>query len=247
MSVESFTAQIAPLIVAEGQKRGYKVFSTVIAQAIIESRYGESTLAHRYMNYFGLKAGKAWLIAGKPSVSLKTKEEYTVGTLTTINDYFRVYPDMVAGVAGYYDFIATKRYANLKDAVDYKQYAEFLKADGYATSSTYVSTLCNTVTRYGLQKYDSPEEPKSYWNPGQNYITQQDLYIRNAPNGDKIKFENLTDNAKANGKKDLLGYGILKRGTTVTCKAVMPTQTCVWIQIPSGWVCAANSKAIYIL
>ena len=33
---KEFINQIAPLIVAEGKKRGYKVFSTVIAQAIIE-------------------------------------------------------------------------------------------------------------------------------------------------------------------------------------------------------------------
>ena len=248
MSVEVFTGLIAPLIVKEGQKRGYKVYSTVIAQAIIESRYGESVLASRYHNYFGIKAGKAWLLAGKPSVSLKTKEEYTVGKLTTISDYFRVYADMESGVAGYYDFISSKRYANLKDAVDYKQYAEFLKADGYATSSSYVSTLCNTVTKYGLQIYDTQQTGKqSYWIPGQNYLTQQDLYVRNAPNGNKVKFDDLSENAQQNAKKDVFGYGILKRGTVVTCKDVSPTQTCVWIKIPSGWVCAANSKAIYIL
>lgn len=250
MSVESFVAQIAPLIVAEGQRRGYKVFSTVIAQAIIESRSGESTLGYRYHNYFGLKAGKAWLLAKKPSVSLRTKEEYTVGILTTINDYFRVYDDMASGVAGYYDFISAKRYANLKDATDFKQYAEFLKADGYATSSSYVTTLCNYVTKYGLTKYDIPQQQtgaQAYWIVGQNYVTQQDLYVRSAPNGAKVKFEDLTENAQENAKKDILGNGILKRGTVITCKAVVPTQTCIWIQIPSGWVCAANSKAIYIL
>lgn len=247
MSVEVFTAMIAPLIVQEGQRRGYKVFSTVIAQAIIESRYGESILASRYHNYFGIKAGKAWLLAGKPSVSLKTKEEYSPGKLTTVSDYFRVYSDMTSGVAGYYDFISAKRYANLKDAADYRQYAEFIKADGYATSGSYVTTLCNTVTKYGLQIYDTPQQASVYWVKGQNYVTQQDLYVRTAPNGNKIKFEDLTENARKNAKKDIFGYGILKRGTVVTCKDVSPTQTCVWVKIPSGWVCAANSKAVYIL
>ena len=113
--VYAFINQIAPLIVAEGTKRGYHVFSTVIAQAIIESRYGQSTLA-KYHNYFGLKCGSAWVLAGKPKVVLSTKEEYKTGILTSIKDAFRVYPDMAAGVAGYYDFISTKRYANLKEA-----------------------------------------------------------------------------------------------------------------------------------
>lgn len=150
MSNLGFITTIAPLIVKEGKARGYKVFSTVIAQAIIESRWGESGLA-KYHNYFGLKAGKNW--KGKV-VNMKTKEEYTVGQLTTITDGFRAYDNMVEGVKGYYDFISTQRYANLKNASSYREYAEMLKADGYATSSTYVNTLCNTVTKYGLTKYD---------------------------------------------------------------------------------------------
>lgn len=148
-----FINMIAPLMVDEGKKRGYKVISTAIAQAIIEGAAGTSGLA-KYHNHWGLKCGKAWLNAGKPSVNMKTKEEYKVGTLTTINDYFRVYSSDLEGVKGYYDFIGTKRYENLKSAINYKQYAEMLKLDGYATSSTYINTLCKTVDKYNLQKYD---------------------------------------------------------------------------------------------
>lgn len=149
---KEFINQIAPLIVAEGKKRGYKVFSTVIAQAIIESASGTSSLGYKYHNYFGMKCGSSW--KGK-SVNLRTKEEYTVGTLTSIRDNFRVYDSMAEGVAGYYDFISTKRYANLKSAQTAKEYAERLKADGYATSSTYVNTLISTVNKYDLTKYDT--------------------------------------------------------------------------------------------
>ena len=150
--VEEFINTIAPLIVAEGKKRGYSVFSTVIAQAIIESNSGKSILGYKYHNYFGMKCGSRW--KGK-SVNLKTKEEYTVGTLTTIKDNFRVYDSMEEGVKGYYDFISTKRYANLKESKTYIEYAENLKADGYATSSKYVNTLCSTVDAHNLTKYDS--------------------------------------------------------------------------------------------
>ena len=150
--VEEFINTIAPLIVAEGKKRGYSVFSTVIAQAIIESNSGKSILGYKYHNYFGMKCGSRW--KGK-SVNLKTKEEYTVGTLTTIKDNFRVYDSIEEGVKGYYDFISTKRYANLKESKTYVEYAENLKADGYATSSKYVNTLCTTVDVYNLTKYDS--------------------------------------------------------------------------------------------
>lgn len=151
---KEFINQIAPLIVAEGKKRGYKVFSTVIAQAIIESASATSILGYKYHNYFGMKCGSSW--KGK-SVNLRTKEEYTVGTLTSIRDNFRVYDSMAEGVAGYYDFISTKRYANLKSAQTAKEYAERLKADGYATSSTYVNTLISTVNKYDLTKYDTGE------------------------------------------------------------------------------------------
>lgn len=149
---KAFINQIAPIIVAEGKKRGYRVFSTVIAQAIIESASNTSILGYKYCNYFGMKCGKSWKGS---SVNLRTKEEYTVGTLTTIKDNFRAYANMEAGVAGYYDFIQASRYANLKTAVSAKQYAEYLKADGYATSSTYVNTLVSTVNKYDLTKYDT--------------------------------------------------------------------------------------------
>ena len=150
--VEEFINMIAPLIISEGKKRGYSVFSTVIAQAIIESNSGKSILGYKYHNYFGMKCGSRW--KGK-SVNLKTKEEYTVGTLTTIKDNFRVYDSIEEGVKGYYDFISTKRYANLKESKTYVEYAENLKADGYATSSKYVNTLCTTVVAHNLTKYDS--------------------------------------------------------------------------------------------
>ena len=150
--VEEFINMIAPLIISEGKKRGYSVFSTVIAQAIIESNSGKSILGYKYHNYFGMKCGSRW--KGK-SVNLKTKEEYTIGTLTTIKDNFRVYDSIEEGVKGYYDFISTKRYANLKESKTYVEYAENLKADGYATSSKYVNTLCTTVDAHNLTKYDS--------------------------------------------------------------------------------------------
>lgn len=149
---KSFIAMIAPLMQAEAKKRGYKVVSTAIAQAIIEGAAGTSALAKKYHNHFGLKCGSKWKGA---SVNMKTKEEYSVGTLTTIKDNFRAYPNDEEGVKGYYDFINTSRYANLKTASTPIEYAQRLKADGYATSSSYVNTLTSTVNKYDLQRYDN--------------------------------------------------------------------------------------------
>ena len=149
---KQFIEQIAPLMQKEAKERGYKIVSTAIAQAIIESAAGTSSLGYKYHNYFGMKCGSKWKGA---SVNMKTKEEYTKGTLTTIRDNFRAYPTMEDGVKGYYDFINSSRYANLKTATTPKQYAEMLKSDGYATSSSYINTLVNTVNKYGLDKYDT--------------------------------------------------------------------------------------------
>lgn len=156
---KEFIKHIAPMIQSEAKRRGYKICSTVIAQAIIEGAAGTSILAKTYHNHFGMKCGKSW--KGK-SVNLKTKEEYTVGNLTTIKDNFRVYDSDEQGVIGYFDFVSAPRYANLKEALTYKQYAELLKADGYATSSSYVQTLCNTVVKYDLNKWDDSGEVPQY-------------------------------------------------------------------------------------
>jgi len=251
VTVQEFINQIAPLIVAEGSKRGYTVFSAAIAQSIIESRHGESKLSQPpYYNYFGLKCGSSW--KGR-SVNMKTKEEYTTGTLTTIKDNFRAYDNMADGVKGYYDFISTKRYANLKTAKNYIEFANFLKMDGYATSSTYVQTLCSTVTTYGLQKYDAgyvQQTPEPViiegYEIGKTYTTQQDLYIRDAANGAKIDWLSITTNAQLNAFTDAEGFSILRKGTRVTCKGIKKDGSTVWMNIPSGWICARNSKNIYI-
>lgn len=243
----NFIQQIAPLIVAEGSKRGYRIFSTVIAQAIIESNSGKSKLSQPpNYNYFGLKCGTAWLLAGKPSVNMKTNEEFTVGKLTQVNAYFRRYSSMADGVAGYYDFISTKRYANLKTAITYQQYAEYLKADGYATSSHYVNTLCTTVQTYGLTAYDNGGSVPQ-WEVGRTYITTQDLNVRREPNGTYLPFDDLTENAKKHAFKTSAGNAVLKKGTEVTVKEIRMTKSCTWLRIPSGWICGKNSKNTYVV
>lgn len=139
---------------------GIKCIPAIVGQAIIESNWGNSVLSAKYHNYFGLKCGSFW--NGK-SVNLKTKEEYKAGTFTTIKDNFRVYESMKFGVKGYFDFINTKRYANLKGVVDAREYLMKIKADGYATSSKYVDTVMKAVENYVLPwlKEDDKEQLKS--------------------------------------------------------------------------------------
>lgn len=148
---KAFIQKIGPVIQKVAFERGYKYPSAIIAQACLESAYGTSKLGYQYHNYFGMKCGSSW--KGK-SVNLSTMEEYTVGTYTNIKANFRAYDTMEAGVNGYFDFIKSPRYANLKNATSAKNYLETIKADGYATSSKYVENNYNVIVKYGLSSYD---------------------------------------------------------------------------------------------
>lgn len=143
---------IAPMIQKHMGDYGICCASAVIAQAINESGWGQSSLAKKYHNHFGMKCGSGW--TGK-SVNLNTKEEYTAGTLTNISANFRVYDSDEEGVVGYFEFLQYSRYSNLKGVTDYKEYINLIKQDGWATSSSYVSNLIKIVEEYGLTAYDS--------------------------------------------------------------------------------------------
>lgn len=150
--MNKFIEQIAPIICKEAKARGYKFPSAIIAQACLESNFGKSTLSSNYFNYFGMKCGSYW--KGK-SVNMWTKEEFKPGTMTTIKDNFRVYDNMEAGVRGYFDFIATERYKNLKEASSPHDYLAKIKADGYATAARYVDTVMSVISNYNLTQYDT--------------------------------------------------------------------------------------------
>jgi flagellum-specific peptidoglycan hydrolase FlgJ len=215
---KSFIEHIAPLIQHEGFSRGYTIVSTTIAQSIVEGACGTSGLAKNYHNHFGMKAGKSW--RGK-SVNMKTKEEYTPGQLTDIRDFFRAYDSDMEGIEGYYDFIDTKRYANLRDAKTYRQFAEYLKADGWATSSSYVNTLCNTVEKYKLTKYDEQNIHLSYF---PMYVGKTDSIVMaldslgvdsSKDNRRAIYNANFTDAYTGSAKQNTAMLVLLKQGILI--------------------------------
>lgn len=148
--IQNFINLVAPLVQKYAIKNGYKVASPIIAQACLESAYGTSGLA-KYHNYFGLKCGSSWT---GPSVNMSTKEEYN-SQIVSIKDNFRVFSSLEEGIKGYFDFISRSRYANLKSAINARQYLEFIKADGYATISNYVDRNMRVVQAYNLTRFDN--------------------------------------------------------------------------------------------
>lgn len=155
MTHKEFIEVIAKYVIKYANDYGIKVHSPIIAQAILESGWGGSTLASKYNNFFGLKCGGSW--KGK-SVNMATKEEYTVGTLTDIRANFRVYDSIEDGVKGYFEFINYSRYANLKGVESPEEYVRRIKADGYATSSTYVTNLMRVIRDNNLTRFDGTQE-----------------------------------------------------------------------------------------
>lgn len=149
-----FISDIAKYVKKYAASYGIKVHSAIIAQAILESGWGRSKLAAKYHNYFGLKCGSKW--KGK-NVNVETHEEYIRGSISTIRDNFRVYGSMEEGVKGYFEFLQMPRYKNLKGVTDPLKYLQLIKADGYATTYTYVKQVYKIVKDYNLTKYDGQE------------------------------------------------------------------------------------------
>lgn len=150
MTNKEFIDMIGKAAVAEYER--FKILpSLTIAQAILESNWGKSGLSQKAHNYFGMKAGSGWKGA---TYNAQTQEQTPAGQAFTINAAFRAYPDVQAGIRGYYVFLQYPRYANLKGVTDYKEACRLIKADGWATDVSYTDKLVSLIEKYGLVKYD---------------------------------------------------------------------------------------------
>lgn len=151
------------------QKNSGVLASVSMAQFILESGYGKSELAQNANNIFGMKtslSGNTWSGStwdGKSKYTKKTQEEYTKGEMTTITADFRKYPCIEDSIADHSAYLigakngSKLRYDGLKDCKDYKKAAQIIKGGGYATSSTYVASLCNIIEKWNLTQYDVKE------------------------------------------------------------------------------------------
>lgn len=129
--------------------------SVTVAQAILESGWGQSALASApYHNLFGIKKGYGWAGA---VVNMNTSE-FENGKWVTVVAPFRAYGSQMASFQDHTNFLlANSRYAanGVINAPNYIAMATGLQAAGYATAPTYASALINLVERYNLQSLDS--------------------------------------------------------------------------------------------
>ena len=162
--MSDFIERIAMYVQRYAPSYSIEVHSPIIAQAILESGKGTSELAIRANNYFGLK-----FRAGRCSTCIGIyekigSEQNKDGSYVSTSMQWCKFADMEGSVIGYFDFINTPNYANLKGVTDPRTYLENIRSDGYATSLKYVDKVMAVIEKYDLTKYDKEVNIMGYTN-----------------------------------------------------------------------------------
>ena len=247
---EQFVNLIYPAVIEGCKRHGWGVPSAIIAQACLESMKdtGWSGLASTCFNFWGMKWAKKY---GCDYKEYKTGEQKANGTYYTVTAKFCKFPTVDAGVEGYFKFIELNpRYKKVMLCKDFVSYATEIKNAGWATSIKYTQNIINKVVALNLQRFDSMVDmgaAPAIYTIGATYTTQQDLNVRKEPNGEPVPYCDLTEDAKKHAFVNTNGNTVLKRNTRVTVKDIQNTETCIWLRIPSGWICGKNSKNIFVL
>lgn len=194
MEESAVIAKIGALFTADQKSSGI-LASVSTAQFILESGYGKSELAQNANNCFGMKcslsgntwSGSAW--DGESKYTKKT-QEWDGQKYITITADFRKYPNIEKSIADHSAYLlnamngSKKRYEGLKGCTDYKKAVQIIKDGGYATSPTYVESICNIIDKWNLVKYDVTEDKKEETASGVMYRVQAGAYSVKA-NADK--------------------------------------------------------------
>ena len=162
--MSDFIERIAMCVQRYAPSYSIAVHSPIIAQAILESASGTSELAIRANNYFGLKfrAGRCPTCIG--IYEKIGSEQNKNGSYVSTSMQWCKFADMEGSVIGYFDFINTPNYANLKGVTDPRTYLENIRSDGYATSLKYVDKVMAVIEKYDLTKYDKEVNIMGYTN-----------------------------------------------------------------------------------
>ena len=167
-------------LAVEEMKRYHIPASITLAQGLLESGAGQSELARKSNNHFGIKCGGDW--RGK---TVRHDDDAR-------GECFRAYKHPKESYEDHSKFLVNRpRYASLfkLQITDYKGWARGLKKAGYATNPRYADQLIGIIELYDLHKYDTKDGLK--WmkenpNPHQPYIANDLLYIVVRP-GDSWK------------------------------------------------------------
>lgn len=149
ISKEEYIVTFAPL--AMDQQAKYGIPSSIkLAQGLLESASGNSELARKSNNHFGIKCKSNWT---GDKVYYDDDEA---------GECFRAYLTVEDSYIDHSVFLSSSsRYAELfkLDATDYKGWANGLKAAGYATAPHYAPSLIKLIEDYELYMFDRGECP----------------------------------------------------------------------------------------
>jgi hypothetical protein len=156
-SKEEYIEKYKKIAVDEMKRSGIPA-SITLAQGMLESENGNSTLAYKSNNHFGIKCHKTW--QGKKVYHDDDKN----------HECFRKYPSPEDSYRDHTDFLVnTSRYEKLFDykSNDYKNWAKGLKKAGYATSRSYATDLIRIIEENELYRLDQgdfsrPEVKRTY-------------------------------------------------------------------------------------
>ncbi len=117
--------------------------SIKLAQGIIESNAGQSKLARKENNHFGIKC-----------VKRQPRCKCAVYADDSPTDRFRVFSDAWSSYREHSLILKKDRYRHLRklDPRDYKGWAYGLQKAGYATNPNYAKLLISVIERYQLHR-----------------------------------------------------------------------------------------------
>ncbi len=147
---QDYIENYSDLAIHEMKRTGIPA-SITLAQAVLESGDGNSTLAREANNHFGIKCHKDW--KGKTVRHDDDKRNECFRKYNSVEDSFRDHSDFLT---------AKRRYAFLFDLNenDYKGWAKGLKKAGYATNPHYAHLLIQIIEEYNLTEYDKGKTSK---------------------------------------------------------------------------------------
>ncbi|WP_085829071.1 glucosaminidase domain-containing protein [Clostridium massiliodielmoense] len=134
-------------------QKTYGIFASItIAQAILESGWGTSTLAQQYNNLFGIKALRDW---NGPVTNIDTKE-WTGSGIVTVKQPFRIYNSWAESILDHAKFLKAEWYieAGVFKATNPTMQIQAIFDGGYCTDPKYTIKILKLINDYNLEKYD---------------------------------------------------------------------------------------------
>ncbi|MDR0435262.1 MAG: glucosaminidase domain-containing protein [Propionibacteriaceae bacterium] len=148
-----FIQSLVPFAQAEEREFGVPT-SVSLAQAIVETGWGYTTLNEIGFNYFGIKCTRVVSPYQDGCWNLSTYE-YLNGEYVSVDAGFRTYATVADSFMDHGRFLrVNERYADAFETTTSDDFAQAIAAAGYATSPTYAQTLISVMTGFELYNYD---------------------------------------------------------------------------------------------